>query len=279
MNSSKVPIYCVSLSDRMDRREAMLKLGLSKAFEFKFFDAVDGRNGKVAIPNWIAAVDEHRVANPDNVQFPSLNGRWTWGQVTEVERACLLSHMSIWRMIVAHGTGGGIILEDDVMANGELDLAELNVAVKAGLAKYDLLYLGYSSNLEPVRGDFSLSKLRSIFSRLLQPSVEKEFAFSRRYGSCVGSEVSAEGFRKSGLHFGTYAYAVSVEGAKQLLQICSRVDIAADRALQCYVMLGSKAGVFDIPPFVTNDDFGSDIQDEAKFKKDVLNNPQKRVVS
>lgn len=255
----------------------MMKLDLSRAFEFKFIDAVDGRLGNVANPDWIAALDEHPIANPRKVQYPSLNGRWRWGQVSEVERACLLSHMSIWRMIAENGTGG-IILEDDVMANGELHLGELNVAVKAGLAKYDLLYLGYSSNLEPLGWDFSSSKLRSVFSRLLQPSVEKDFAFFRRYCFCVGSEISAEGFRKSGLHWGTHAYYISVEGAKELLQICSRVDIAADRALQCYVMLGNKAGVFDVPPFVTNDDFGSDIQDEAKFKKDALNNPQKRQV-
>lgn len=279
MRPSLLPVYCISLADRKDRREAMNSLSLARVFDFAFVDAIDGRQGTVEVPDWIADLKEHDIANPDTVQFPSLNGRWRWGQIKPVEQACLLSHMSIWRSVAENGQDGAIILEDDVMANGNLDLEALDEMVREGLSAYDLLYLGYSSNLNQNDNRFSFTRLRANISRLLRPSVEKDFAFFRSYRSGLGSRLNFSSYRQAGLHFGTYAYSISAEAAGELLKICSRVDIAADRALQCYVMMGKKAAVIDTPPFVTNDAFGSDIQDEAKFKRDALNNPQNRVES
>ena len=258
----------------------MTSLGLASTFDFSFVDAVDGRQGKVDIPGWVSDLEPHDIANPEQIKHPSLNGRWEWGQVKPVEQACLLSHMSVWREIAKSDGVGGVILEDDIMLNGKPQMGKIGHRLKEGLSKYDLVYLGYSSNLKPARLYLSFTRLRELLAKLILPSVDRDFAFHRRYQSGVGMQLDdSKVFRRAGMHFGTYAYAVSPKGARDLLRICSRVDIAADRALQCYVMLGSRAAVFDVPPFVTNDVFGSDIQDEAKFKRDALNNPQKRVES
>ena len=258
----------------------MTSLGLASTFDFKFVDAVDGRQGKVEIPSWVSDLEPHDIANPEQIKYPSLNGRWEWGQVKPVEQACLLSHMSVWREIAKGDGVGGVILEDDIMLNGKPQMGDIGRRLKAGLSKYDLVYLGYRGNLTPDRFPPSLSELREFVAKLIAPSIDKDFAFYRRSRSGVGMQLDdSKVFRRAGLHWGTHAYAVSPRGARDLLRICSRVDIAADRALQCYVMLGSRAAVFDVPPFVTSDAFGSDIQDAAKFKRDALNNPQKRVES
>lgn len=95
--SISIPIYCINLPQRKDRKTFVTKtatdIGLSN---LSFFDAVDGRDEK-QVENVLTRLN----ASVDDVLSPG-------------EKGCLLSHACIWREIADENIPYALILEDDV---------------------------------------------------------------------------------------------------------------------------------------------------------------------
>ncbi len=89
-----IPIFVISLPDAQDRRTAMSDRLSALGLSFRFFDAVDGRNG-------FPAIDGMPQINLDG--FPS-----------NTAVACTLSHYLLHKHIAQQGCEWALILEDDV---------------------------------------------------------------------------------------------------------------------------------------------------------------------
>ncbi|MCY4304755.1 MAG: glycosyltransferase family 25 protein [Aestuariivita sp.] len=96
-----ISIFVISLTDCHDRRQnmstALNDLGLS----FDFFDAVDGRYGlPTEYENQIDRAEVERVS---------------YRRMTDAEYACSLSHINVYRKIIADKISYALILEDDAI--------------------------------------------------------------------------------------------------------------------------------------------------------------------
>ena len=95
-----IPVFVISLKDCADRRNSISKnldiLGIS----FEFVDAIDGRNG---LPSeYEGQIDRGETA---------LRGR----VLDDVEYACSLSHIKVYRKILDDDIPWALILEDDAI--------------------------------------------------------------------------------------------------------------------------------------------------------------------
>lgn len=94
-----IPVYVVSLPDCTDRRETIARSLDNLGISFEFFDAVDGRKG-------LAPEHEGDIDRPATIN--------TWRlPLSDAEFACALSHMNIYRRIVAENIAYAVVLEDD----------------------------------------------------------------------------------------------------------------------------------------------------------------------
>lgn len=94
-------LFVVSLRDANDRRAAIQEQLNALTLPFEFVEAVDGRNGLA--PAYEAMIDRPGTA------------AWLGRPMADVEYACALSHMSVYRRIVERDLPGAIVLEDDAV--------------------------------------------------------------------------------------------------------------------------------------------------------------------
>jgi len=100
-----LPCFIISLPDCIDRRSRISKLLLDIGLSFEFFDAVDGRNG----------LDEYSERQIDRDASMRLGEH-----MSSTEFACALTHINIYRKIIADMIPYAVILEDDVTVSSSL---------------------------------------------------------------------------------------------------------------------------------------------------------------
>lgn len=124
---SKIPIYVVSLDREIERRKN-IEFEL-RDVNYTLFSAVDGKN----------LTDVQSKMMNDYIMPETLNR----GQI-----GCFLSHLSLWKNIVDKNIPHTLILEDDILVNGPINLLLPKLCKVEG---YDILYLGHY--FEPSKGD------------------------------------------------------------------------------------------------------------------------------
>jgi glycosyl transferase, family 25 len=125
-----IPVYVISLADSVERRESTVKQLGGLSVEFSLIDAVDGS-----------------LYTPDKVQGKSdfgiyrsgIHSRYLLGE----EIGCSLSHLNLFKHIVAEEIELACILEDDNIYPA--DFAEVLYNAASNSTGWDILYLGHRS--------------------------------------------------------------------------------------------------------------------------------------
>ncbi|MCY4300783.1 MAG: glycosyltransferase family 25 protein [Aestuariivita sp.] len=95
-----IPTFVISLSDYEDRRRSIASHLNQLGISFEFWDAVDGRNG-------LPTMYERQIDR----QAAKKAGR----ALSDTEYACALSHITLYRRIVADRIPYALIFEDDAL--------------------------------------------------------------------------------------------------------------------------------------------------------------------
>ena len=95
-----IPAFVISLAEATDRRERISQLFEEIGLEFKFFDAVDGRQFNVL---------EQPIYDFDK-RLKCFGKHLTGGEI-----GCLLSHKNIYQHIVENNIDRALVFEDDVI--------------------------------------------------------------------------------------------------------------------------------------------------------------------
>lgn len=118
------PIFVISLSDAVRRRQPLLSALSANKHAFTVVDAVDGRHG--------VGLEFSDLIDRD------LALRRLGRDMTDVEFACALSHMRVYQMVVASGLPGALILEDDaILMKGFSEFLRSGVYAKARFVQLD----------------------------------------------------------------------------------------------------------------------------------------------
>jgi glycosyl transferase family 25 len=121
-------IYIINLaSSQEDIQSRINKLGLPDGTPFFIMNAIEGRKA-------IEQYGPHKLY--PNWKIESGNTWWN-RELTPGEIGCSLSHAIVWKDALQKGYETILILEEDFLPNGSIELKDIKVPLE-----YDLLYLG-----------------------------------------------------------------------------------------------------------------------------------------
>ncbi len=221
-------IFVVSLARATERR-ARVKERLA-GLDFRLVDAVDKLDLDRARLVAEGVYDERRTprAFRHRAEMPL-------GHV-----GCSLSHRALYEQIVENGWRRVVILEDDVVPRpGALDL--LPAALGQLPASWELCYLGYLLN-ETVT-------LRALLKRALYVALAPLRLVRWRTGEALRllPRPFSPNLHRAGRHLCTHAYAVTLEGARKLLEGQTPVAFNADQLL-AFLVLGGRLDAYVTQP-------------------------------
>ncbi|WP_084488038.1 glycosyltransferase family 25 protein [Cobetia crustatorum] len=98
----QIPIYVISLLDATERRKSIQNQLAKLNLEYEIVDAIDGR-----LPNFSSIYDKYI----DEEWYKKRNGE----PLTLSEKACALSHATIYNHLIMHNITEAIVLEDDAV--------------------------------------------------------------------------------------------------------------------------------------------------------------------
>ena len=147
------------------------------------------------------------------------------------EIACAISHRRVYEAAVRNRWARTVVLEDDAVPL-EPNLSPLPAALSQLPTGWDLCYLGYARNEAPSARDRAKRALYHALAPLRL--VRWQSGEARRL---LPSPFSAN-LRRAGQHDYTLAYAISLEGARKLLEAQTPVSLRADRLLASLVVGG-----------------------------------------
>ncbi len=212
-------IFVVTLARAAERqRFASAQLA---GLDFRFHLGADKRTLD------LDALGRAGVYDPRPRRRPAGAGPLTPGQV-----GAALSHRRIYEETVRQGWRRVVVFEDDVAPRAHAIVA-LPAALGALPPDFDLVYLGYS-NFERVT-PWDRAKRLAYLALAPLGLVRWRPGEARR----LHPRPYAANLRRAGLHFGAYAYAVSGEGARKLLEAQTPLAHAADHVLPWLVLSGA----------------------------------------
>ncbi|HET8540708.1 MAG TPA: glycosyltransferase family 25 protein [Anaeromyxobacter sp.] len=218
-------VYVVSLARAADRRARMRRrlVGL----DFRFLDATDKLELDREKLRAEGMFDESRVPRAFRHRAEMVLGHL----------GCSMSHRRIYEEIVRNGWRRTVVLEDDADPDeGALD--RLPEALAQLPATWELCYLGHLTKDGRVGRDAATpgERLRRAIYVALAPlrlvrwrTGEALRLLPRPFSANLG---------RAGRHFGTHAYAVTLEGARKLLAAQTPVAFNADQLLAYLVLRG-----------------------------------------
>lgn len=212
-------IFVVSLARATERR-ARTSARLA-GLDFRFLDATDKLELDRARLRAEGLYDETRTRRAFRHR-----GEMPIGQV-----GCSMSHRRIYEEIVRSGWRRTVVLEDDVVPVGAA-LAALPEALSQLPPAWELCYLGYLGNAEIT----AKARLKQAAYVALAP-----LRLSRwRTGEALRllPRPFSRNLRRAGRHLCTHAYAVTLEGARKLLDAQTPVAFHADQLLASLVLGG-----------------------------------------
>lgn len=183
-----LPINVISLASSIDRRERFSKENAHAAFTF--FDAVEGKQF------------QPRMAAMPELFAPGLP--YTAGAV-----GCALSHLALWREVVASGRPMTILEDDAVLRH---DFEEQSARVVASLSPgWDIVVWGW--NFDSI---LALNVMPNVSTTVMHFNQNQLRAAMRGFQAIAGAPAV---FRLSEC-FGTCAYTISPEGARRFMEQC-----------------------------------------------------------
>ena len=202
-------IFVITL-ERSTNRQAHINKAL-QGLHYEFFFGADKNNfspdelKEKNIYNEALAVKHHRYNKAMNP-----------GQI-----GCALSHKNIYTEIINNGLKKTLILEDDVEPLME-SLNLFSEIINELPGDWELLYFDYSKNERPQH----LKKYWYHLQRMVGGLKWDHTIINNLYPKHISKHVSAAGF-----HDYTDAYAITLSGAKKLLELQSPVSYVADNLL------------------------------------------------
>jgi glycosyl transferase family 25 len=148
---------------------------------------------------------------------------------------CSIGHLMMYEYIVANNIQHTLIFEDDAVPLPE-HLDRFPVIVKELPAGWDVLYLGYEKN---ERLGLRERVKRSV--SMLWPNHAQLHMNRKLFGSYYPKPVSAH-IAKAGFHDCTHAYAITLEGARKLLQHRRPVRFHPDNLISYAIGMGQING-------------------------------------
>jgi glycosyl transferase, family 25 len=164
------------------------------------------------------------------------------------EIACSLSHRNVYAAIIENNWKKVLILEDDVLPNIEY-LDQLPAALQELPANWELVYLGYLKH-EKVT---TALKAKQFLYKIL--SAVGLMAWSYKMVTNLLPRPFSRHLKKAGFHDCTHAYAVTLEGAKKLLNAQTPVVYRADDLLSSTIMKGELVAFVTEPKFFDQEIF------------------------
>ena len=202
-------IFVITL-ERSTNRQVHINKALH-GLNYQFFFGTDKNNFSLNelkdknIYNEALAIQHHRYSKPMNA-----------GQI-----GCALSHKNIYKEIINSGYKKTLILEDDAEPVKE-SLNLFSEIIKELPDDWELLYFDYSKNENPQH----LKKYWYHLQRIVGGLKWDHRIISNLYPKHFSKHLSVAGF-----HDYTDAYAVTLSGAKKLLELQSPVSYVADNLL------------------------------------------------
>lgn len=229
-------IFIVSIPRFADRhaRVASHLLGL----QYDFFWGADKQELSLQQAEADGIYDEQRTKQLQR-QGKSLNPG---------ELACSLSHRMLYEEMVKHNWKRVLVLEDDVLPLYD-NMHNLPAAIQELPEDWELVYLGYLKHERVTTG----LKLKQFFYKII--SAMGLMAWSYKMVSNLLPKPFSAHLKKAGFHDCTHAYAVSLSGAKKLLEAQTPVVYRADDLLSATIMKGELKAFVTEPKFFDQEIF------------------------
>jgi glycosyl transferase, family 25 len=211
--------------------------------DFEFYYGTDKNNLDTTF------INQHYIYD----KKASLANRQEFKEMNTGEIACALSHRSIYQSMVDNNWKRVLILEDDVVPDFNT-LPLLFTELKEIPGDWELFYLGYLKNEKITAG----LKFKQAWYKLMHILGISKLSY-RQINNMAPRKFSSSLLR-AGFHDCTHAYAVSIDGAKKLLQAQSPVRYRADNLLTALVLDGtlnafiSKSFLFNQEIFTNSSD-------------------------
>jgi glycosyl transferase family 25 len=224
-----------------------------QGISFEFFYGVDKND-----------LDENTInRNYSYDKKNSLAVRQIFSPLNKGEIACALSHRNIYQAMVDNGWERILIFEDDVVPDFKT-LPLLAICLKQLPEDWELFYLGYLKNEKAtlrrrIKQNWYRIMCLSGFSHLPVKMINN--MLPKRFSPSL---------LEAGFHDCTHAYAISLSGAKKLIQKQTPVQHRADNLLSALVMNG------DLKAFICNSNlFNQEIFTDIADKSFVRERKQK----
>jgi glycosyl transferase, family 25 len=236
----KIYVLCLPrLTDRIEH----IKNNLA-GLNYELFEGVDKQN--VTLTDF----KKKGVYNTEQYhQFYKGNKDMALGML-----CCALGHVKIYESILKNNFEKTLILEDDILLTSD-GLASFNAIVNELPNNWDLLYLGYEKN----ETNGWLQKIKKIWYQLFPPYQKLKVTpamFKKYYPESVSTHLAHAGF-----HDCTHAYAVTLQGAKNILNHQQPVAFNPDNLLS-YLITNNKLNAYIARPKLFNQ--------LSAFKNDVV---------
>lgn len=170
-----------------------------------------------------------KLYDPEAAKKKQMMGK----DLTPGEIGCSLSHMMIYKDVVANNYNKVLILEDDVVIDKKA-IKLFPEVVKELPADWQLFYLGYAKNETPPYN----AGLKKMFYHLLYSTGIKTKLDHTGINNLYPKPYSAH-LQKAGFHDCTHAYAITKEAAKILLGKQTPLVYTADNLLAFTITQGS----------------------------------------
>ncbi len=208
MANQKIPIFIINLLRDVDKKNHIIKILKPLNLSYEFFEAVDGKQLSESAINKIY----------DSKAAKKENGK----DLTVGEIGCSLSHLGIYKQMLAEDIKQAIILEDDaIIEDGFLQvISEINHFPK----DWELVLLGYQNH---TKYDCKI----------------KQTKINNLPNYCIYCSIST-------LH-GAYGYIINQQGAEKMLAANQKIYAPIDSFTGDYKTLNFYA----IYPPVVNVDF------------------------
>lgn len=138
--------------------------------------------------------------------------------------SCSLGHLRMYEAIIRNGYKRTLILEDDALPVIQY-LALFPSVMQSVPEDWEVIYMGYEKNEQ-----FGIAQHLKRWAYITWPSHAKLKLSRRIYSNYYPRTISTH-IARAGFHDCTHAYAVTIEGAKKLLQLQSPVAFNADNLL------------------------------------------------
>lgn len=236
---------------RFKDRQEKVKQRLQE-ISFEFFYGVDKND-----------LDENAISRNYSYQKKnSLAVRQIFPPLNKGEIACALSHRNIYQAMVDNGWKRVLIFEDDVVPDFNT-LPLLTDCLNQLPEDWELFYLGYLKNEKATFSKKLKQKWYKIMSfiglshlpmKMIKRMLPKQFSSS---------------LLEAGFHDCTHAYALSLSGAKKLIQSQTPVQFRADNLLSALVM-GGELKAFICKSNLFNQEIFTDIADKSYVRENKL---------